>query len=138
MNTPLPFSQFYDSVTAWAEKKKEQRISAALKKTMAGTERLAELSEKVNRGTGARKFLESDFWKDHMNPYLRSEAVLKPAGPKDGYMQFPGLFIEYLVGSGRVRVLSKLMATLDDWQEQGEEAEKVLLLEAGKRQRMRE
>lgn len=131
------FSEFYDSVMAWAEQRKAERISNELKKTMATEERLALLMKQVERGEGAKKFLQSDFWKEHLGPFLRSEAVLKPATAKDGYMRMAGVFIEYLVGSGKVRVLTKMIATLDEWQVMGAEAEKVLKLEAEKRQRLR-
>lgn len=139
MTPPKLFSEFYDSVNAWAKKRAAERLSESIKKTMATEERLAELSEIVARGHGARKFLEGDFWADHVQPFLRSEAVLKPASVKAGEANpLDRINVEFLIGSGKVLVITKFIETMDQWQALGEEAEKIIKLEADKRSRLRD
>lgn len=139
MTPPKLFSEFYDQVNAWAKKRAAERLSESIKKTMATEERLAELSELVARGHGAKKFIESDFWLDHIQPFLRSEAVLKPAVVKSGDANpLDRINVEFLIGSGKVLVIAKFIETMDEWQARGAEAEKIIKLEADKRKRLRE
>lgn len=131
-----PFTEFFDSVMVDMRARRKQRETDAIKRTMASEERILELQERVERGVGAKRFVEGDFWLDHFEPFLRSEAVLKPATAKDGVFDLARSFVTYLVGSGKVLVLGKVIATLDEWQEQGVEASKILELEAEKKRRV--
>lgn len=131
------FSQFFDSVRAEMKARRERRESDAIKRTMASGERINELSATVKRAVATKTFIQSDFWNEYLLPFLRSESVLKPASVKDiEPSPYDRAWMTYLIGSGKVIILTKLISTLDDWQAQGEEAERVLNIEAEKRRRV--
>lgn len=131
-----PFTEFFDAEVAAMKARRAQRESDAIKRTMASDERVLELRDAQSRGLLAKQFVEGAFWKDHLLAWFRSESVLKPAAPKDGAILLARSFIEYLVGSGKVLVLAKLLSTLDQWQSLGEQATRVLAIEAEKRRRV--
>ncbi len=134
---PMMFSSFFDSVMAQMRAARGKRESDAIKRTMASDERIVELSNRVTRGNEAKRFVEGDFWIDYLQPFLRSEAVLKPATLKDGDpAPAERVMHEFLIGSGKVHVLARLVSRLEAWQSEGAEAEKVLELEAEKRKRL--
>lgn len=140
MTSPvLLFTEYYDSIMKKVEAERKARVAADLKKSMASEERVAELSDHVARAHETRRFLEDGFWLDRLQPFLRSKAVLKPAVAKDGELNpVDRINVQYLIGSGKVGLLKELIEELESWQQQGEEAERILLLEAEKRKRLRE
>ncbi len=133
------FTDYYESVQAWARGQKQKRTADALRKTMASDERLLDLSDKVARARETKRFLEDGFWIDRLEPFIRSKAVLKPAVVKDGDLNpVDRINVQFLIGSGRVGIIKEIIEELEDWQKQGAEAEKILLLEAEKKKRLRE
>ena len=131
------FTEFFDSVKVEMESRRLKRESDAIKRTMASSERLGELADLATRGDSTKKFVQSDFWLKYLLPFLRSEAVLKPAVLKEAEAApHDRSWMAYLIGSGKVLILTKMLSALDDWQAQGEEAAKVLALEVEKRRRV--
>ncbi len=132
-----PFTEFFDAEIAAMKARRAQRESDAIRRTMASDERILELRDASARSALAKQFVESEFWKSHLLPWFRSESVLRPAVIKESDARpDKRAYIQYLIGSGKVLVLSKLLSTLDEWQALGEQASRALAIEAEKRKRI--
>ena len=134
---PQVWSSFYDATTAKIKAWRDQRESDAIRRTMASTGELFDLQDKVEAGAQAKVFVEGDFWKFRLQPFLRSKAVLKPCNLNDTTPSlFDKNFMVWVEGSGAVKVMTSLIDQLNRWQMEGEEADKKLRLEAEKRNRV--
>lgn len=134
-----------ESYTSWADKlltelglRRKARQDAAVKRAMSTDETILELREKAARGIRVRNFLDSDFWKLDLEPLVRAESVLKPWTPKDGEpAPDERCYNEFLMGSGKVAVVSRIITQFDRWEREGEQAQRVLDSEADRLQNLR-
>lgn len=137
--SPPLFSSFFEAQKAKLFAAAEKRQNDAIQKTMAPRERLLALSETIARGREASQLLDSDFWRKDVEPFLRSAGVLKPARLKDNDpAPADRAYHEYLIGSGRVLVVTDFVEWLHGLVKKGEDAEAVLAVDAEKRSRLRE
>ena len=124
---PQGWTSWYTAAKNVILKKQEERRTAAISKNLASQERINELQDAIERGQEAKRLVESDFWEKDVEPFLRSEAILKPWVPKpQDAAPSERSYIDYLVGSGQVRVLTRLLNKLEAWQIEGAAAEKTL------------
>ena len=131
---PQIAAQFYDACLSKLSAARKAREDAAIRRTMFNQDRLDALSDAFTRGKQAAAFMQTDFWIDNLEPWLRSESVLKPFSIKDGEpAPVDRLNIEYLIGSGKVGVITRMIDRMGKWIAEGEEAEKLLKLEAEKK-----
>lgn len=131
-------TEFYQATLDRLHESQRKRETDAIRRSLAGEERVRELKDIATRGSRAEKWLADAFWREDFEPLIRSLGVLKPAKVKDGEpAPVDRINVEFLIGSGAVRVTTKIIETLDDWVKQGREATKILELEAKKRQELR-
>lgn len=133
---PQLASNWYEAAKAQLKDRSRAFAEGALRRDLAPQERLEKLQDAVARGKDARKFLAGAFWEKDVEPFLKSEAVLRPYSPKDdGIFSLWRLVTNFIFGSGQARVIVRLMEQLHRWDREGEEAEKILRLESEKRRR---
>lgn len=138
-NAARPFTSFFDEMDDKMRARQRQREADALRRTMAPEARVLELQEHVTRGRLAGKFLESDFWLDLAEPYLRKEAVVRPAVLREGDPAVDKrVYAEFLINSGGVKALAKFRAQIEEWVRLGAAAQQILEAEMKKRERERE
>lgn len=134
---PKSWSTFFDGMKAKLKRAEDARDTEHLRQTDAQKEDELRLSEDVVRGRESERLLQSVFWREELEPFLREQAVLKPWSPKDGYFSFARMIVEYVFGSGQVKVIERLVTTLHDWERRGVESNKILELRAERRRASR-
>lgn len=136
---PRPFAEFYEDRKKLLEQRRRDAETSALKRRLASEERVLQLQDEVARGRETKTFIEGAFWQYHLEPLLRSEAVLKPAAVKDGDpAPSERAFQDFLIGSGQVRVLTRVIDKMNEWMQRGEEARKILEVESERRQKLKD
>ena len=85
-------------------------------------EKLVALHVAIGRAQRVRNFLDSDLWKDDIEPYLRGAAVLRPWKPGDP-LSLEEVAVEHIYNSGNAARASNLVDKLRSWVKEGAEAE---------------
>lgn len=135
---PALFSEFFDSMVEKLRNSKKSREDEAIRRTLITDDRVLKLQDDIARARETKKFLTSGFWINYLHPYLRAESILKPAVLREGEpAPNKRMFVEFLIGSGKVHVLSRMVASFDDWIKKGQEAENILKAESEKRSALR-
>ena len=114
------------------------KVKALIAKTRADRDmrgqtpqaKLIELRGIVQRGLRVRTFLDSDFWKQDLEPFLRGEASLKPWAPGDP-LPIEEVATRHLYNSGKVFIMSRMVSQFGAWVRAGEEASESLKREGG-------
>lgn len=133
------WSTFFDEASEKLQRFREERLRRRLEQVRPQQEKLDELADKVKRGRLAKEFARGEFWQEVLLPYLRQEAVLRPWAPKDNEPAPDQRALHaFVFGSGQVRVLTRVLAQLEQWQADGEEAERALQAEAERRKKIEE
>lgn len=108
---------------------RENRLLA----TLTPEKRLLELRLDVSRGQRTRNFLDSPFWKEDLEPFLRKEARLKPWVPGDP-LPLEEVSTLHLWNSGKVYILGVVLKQFEKWVEAGDAAAKTLADDAKKKE----
>lgn len=119
------FDDFFKLTMAKLRGVLDKRRDDHLRSQMTPQKRILELRAEVNRGLRTRNFLDSMFWKEDLEPFLRGEAQLKPWAP-GGPLQLEEVSTMHLWNSGKVYLLSIMITRFGKWVESGDAASKTL------------
>lgn len=130
---PQGWDEFYSATIGKLQKVIESRRDDRLRAAMAPEKRILELRGEVNRGMRTRNFLNSPFWIEDLEPFLRGEAKLKPWIPGDP-LPLEEVSTMHLWNSGKVHLLSMMVARFGKWVESGDSAARALAEEEKKKE----
>jgi hypothetical protein len=108
-----------------------------LSKNLLTQKKLSDARLAIHRGAETRRFLDSEFWKEFLQPALGEEQDLKPWKPGDA-RSMEQVAIDHLFASGKAAISSALLRKFDDWIRVGDEAKKIVADNTATEDRIRE
>lgn len=132
---PTTFGAWADVALAKVKELVQSQKVARLNRQLTPKEQVAAWVADSERAQRLRIAMSSDFWVKDLEPLLRSESSLKPCVP-GGKAHLEEVAIEYLHGSGKAHLFSRVLTIFAQWARAGEEAEKRLKEEAEKQARL--
>lgn len=122
---PQEFSEWFVGVGQKLKNLLEKNRADRAAGLLTPREKLIELYGAISRAERTRQFLDSVFWKDDLEPFLRGEAKLKPWVPGDA-IPIEEAATTHLYNSGKVYVLTRIMTRFGEWIKAGDEAAVVI------------
>ncbi len=130
---PPIWPDFFDGVMKKLNLVMESRRADRVRSQLTPEKRILELRAEVRVGLLTRKFLDGEFWKEVLEPFLRNEAQLKPWAP-GGPLPLEEVSTLHLWNSGKVYLLGVMVRQFGKWIEAGEGASKTLAEDAKKKE----
>lgn len=105
------------------------RRADKLKAKTAASEKVDEWRSAVDRATRVRQFLQGDFWKHDLHPFLTGEAALKPWRPGEA-KTLEEVTVSHLWSSGKAVLLDTMVKQFEKWIRAGDDAEVAMQRDA--------
>ena len=118
------FKQALDRLKSLGSLLAEKRI----KRNETPMAKILEWRGDIARAQRVRNFIDSPFWTEDLEPFLRGEAALKPWSLGD-QVNTDEIANVHLFNSGKVWVLKRMLNQFEKWLKMGDEAQHALAAE---------